>query len=185
MRDDLAIFALRNAPTIAQMYDARDELVPCSGDAGKTIFDDRLRDILAPVYALAAVVDHQAGVLVATHEVNRFADLQAGARNSDSAGDYALAAHALLEWARTRWEDSRVVIQTNQAIEVLRAAEIEWAVEPAKAKVLLRKLGAVNQPIWWNGKTQRGYVFDRAELQDLVDRNPISADAQSSVTEKA
>jgi hypothetical protein len=185
IRDDSALFALRNAPTIAQMYEARDELVPTSGHEGKTIFDDRLRDILAPIYALAAVVDHQAGDLIATLEVNRFAELQAGARNSDSAGDYALAVHAVFEWAETRWQDGEVLIRTDEAVDVFRAAEIEWALSRAKALDLLRKLGGRNIVKWRDRKTQRGYIFVRAELQDLVERNPICHHSQVSVAQKA
>jgi hypothetical protein len=57
---------------------------------------------------------------------------------------------------------------------VFRGAEIGWAeTDSAKAKSLLRKLGGLNQSAWWYGATKRGYVFHRAELQDLVERHPL------------
>ena len=46
-RDQLAIFALRNAPNIAAMYDGRDDLVPKVVPGGQDALDDRLRDIAA------------------------------------------------------------------------------------------------------------------------------------------
>jgi hypothetical protein len=62
---------------------------------------------------------------------------------------------------------------------VFKDAEIEWAVDPAKAKSLLRKLNGVNRPTWWDGKTRRGYVFYKAELDDLIERHPIPREAEA------
>jgi hypothetical protein len=177
VRDNMAIFSLRYATVIAQLYEARDKIVPSGGVDGRPVFDDRLRDILAPIYTIAAVIDHAAGRLIATSEVDSFANLQAGARNSESVGDYAIAAHALFEWAeRRQWNDKdKVAVRTDEAMEVFKNAEIAWVTESAKAHSLLRKLGGVNKTVWRNGKAVRAYEFDKTELQDLVERNPIEA----------
>jgi hypothetical protein len=176
-RDDMAIFALRNAKKIAELYHQRNNLVPQGSRDGKIIFDDRLRDIFAPLYVLADLVDEQAGELVATPRVYDFLKLQAGARDAEGAGDYVLAAHAVWNWAEEKWDgNGKALIQTHEAKTLFAEAEIDWAAtELAKTKSLLRKLGGVNASLWWKGKTVRGYVFSKPELQDLVERNPVSA----------
>jgi hypothetical protein len=70
-----------------------------------------------------------------------------------------------------------MLIKTKEAIEVLRDAEIDWAVDPGKTKSLLRRLGGVNKPTWWRGETTRGWVFQRSELKDLAERHPIPSEA--------
>jgi hypothetical protein len=175
-RDDMAIFALRNAKRITDLYQKRDELVPQRSDDGDTVYDDRLLDIFAPLYVMAALVDEQAAEPVAKPQLDEFLQLQAGARDSEGAGDYVLAAHAIWNWAKERWRDGKILVSTAQAKELFADAEIEWAaLDSAKAKSLLRKIGGRNEATWWQGKTQRGYVFFQTELQDLVERNPISA----------
>jgi len=176
-RDDLAIFALQNAEQITELYDKRDELVPKRSEGGNTVFDDRLRDIFAPLYAMAAIVDEQAGKQVAISQLNQFVQIQAGARDSEGAGDYVLAAHALWNWAKEHSNgQGKILIKTKQAQRLFEAAEIDWAAQDsARAKSLLRKLGGINDVAWLDGSTQRGYVFNKTELQDLVERNPLSA----------
>jgi hydroxyacylglutathione hydrolase len=108
-------------------------------------------------------------------------DLQAGARNADVSGqDYAAAAHAVFNWAASRWEDDRVVIQTAEAIPLFRAEEIHWATDLDKARSLLRKLGGRGGQHWWNGGNTRGYKFRRAEFQDIVERHPIRVEEAES-----
>ena len=76
-----------------------------------------------PLYAVAAVIDHEAGHLVATPRLDEFAAMQAGSRNSDPASDdWAVAAHALFDWATPRWQDGKVVIKTAEAIELFKSA---------------------------------------------------------------
>jgi hypothetical protein len=187
-RDDLARFALMNTGKILELYQGRSELVPRSIN-GVVRLDDRLRDILAPLYVVAAVIDLEAGALGATADLERFAAIQAGARRSDPAGDeYALAAHLLFDWAASRWREDRVLIQTSDAINLFRSGEIDWATDSAGAKSLLRKLGGINSPTWWGDesarKTTRGYVFRRSELQDIVERHPITNQSHESAKQK-
>ena len=176
-RDDLAIFALRNAKEIARLYANRDDLVPRQSEDGSVIFDDRLRDIFAPLYVIAKRVDDELEEPFATPELYKFLLSQAGERDAEGGGDYVIAAHALWNWAEDRWDrNGKVLIQTHEAKALFAEAEIDWAAnEPAKAKSLLRKLGGRNASRWWKGKTRRGYVFSKPELQDLVERNPLSA----------
>jgi hypothetical protein len=178
MCDDQAIFALRNASKIADMYAGRSELVPQWDGQARPLMDDRLRDILAPLYAVAAVIDHEAGYLVATPGLDQFAALQAGSREPDSTSeDYAVAARALFQWASPRWQSGKVVIKTAEAIKLFKSAEIDWVTDSAKVKSLLRKLGGINKATWWINETTRGYVFYEPDVQDLVDRYPIRNEA--------
>jgi Domain of unknown function (DUF3854) len=167
-RDDQAIFALRNAAGIVEMYAAREQIVPRS-------VDDRLRDILGPLYAVAATIDADAGSLLATPELDRFAEMQAKSRQRDvGGGDYAIAARALWEWAADRWDSSgKVLIETAEAFRLFTNEGIDWVKDTAKTKSLLRKLGGENGPVWWKGTSQRGYVFWSKELLDVVERHPV------------
>jgi hypothetical protein len=177
LRDDQAICALRNASRIAEMYAGRSKLVACSDASTKSPIPDRLRDILAPLYAIAAVIDLEAGELVATPGLDGFAAIQAGSRNSDPVfEDYAIALHALFAWATPQWRNGKVLIKTREAMLLFKANEIGWASDSARTQALLRKLGGRNQTDWWKGELTRGYVFHQAEMQDLVERHPIRAE---------
>lgn len=177
LRDDQAIFALRNATQIAEMYAGRSKLVACSDASAKSPIPDRLRDILAPLYAIAAVIDLEAGALLATPGLDGFAAIQAGSRDSDPVFvDYAIALHALSAWAVPQWRNGKVLIKTQEAVLLFKANEIGWASDSARTQTLLRKLGGRNQTDWWKGELTRGYVFQQAELQDLVERHPIRAE---------
>ena len=183
-RDDLAIFALRNAKKIVHLYDRRDSLVPRQSKDGQVDFEDRLRDIFAPLCVMAEIVDEEAGEPVAKQPLYKFLKLQAGARDAEGVGDYVLAAHALYRWAKQRWDrDGKFLIKTAEAKALFAEAEIDWATaDSAKAKSpLLRMLGGQNDVIWWRGKTDRGYVFYKTGLQDLVERNPLSRGIQPEV----
>lgn len=174
LRDDMAIFALRNAKTIAGAYQLRAELVPRNIAQDETIvLDDRLRDILAPLYAIAEVIDNEIRTPVATRELDRFTETQVRARASSGECDFAIAIHALYHWAEPRWHDDKVLIKSREAFEIFRGAEVDGVTDMATTKALLRKLKGRNEIAWWNGFTQRGYVFYRRELQDLLDRNPL------------
>ena len=176
-RDDMAILALRNAKKIARLYARRDDLVPKQNEDGDVVFDDRLRDIFAPLYVMAKIVDDDLGEPAATSQLYQFLLLQAGARDAEGVGDYVLAVHALWNWAKDRWDQNgNVMIQTHEAQTLFDQAEIDWAAtDKAKTKTLLRKLGGTNDSHWWGNRTRRGYWFSKSELQDLVERNPLSS----------
>ena len=129
LRDDQAIFALRNAVNVAEMYQGRSELLPSAAGGGdRPSLDDRLRDILAPLYAIAAVIDHEAGSLVATQALDRFAAAQAGLRQSDAfEDDFALGVHALVDWAAPQWDRGKVLITVEKSMSVFKAAGIDGA----------------------------------------------------------
>jgi hypothetical protein len=178
MQDDQAIFALRHATQIAEVYAARSELIPTGLGA-----DDRLRDILAPLYALAAIIDREAGELVATPGLDQFAAWQAHLRGSDTSADgNAVAAHALFDWWERRGSSGSVVIRTEEAVALFKSVDIE--IDLRMTKALLRSLGGRNGAAWRDGRTIRGYVFDWAELQDLVDRHPLPREAAPCGEEK-
>jgi len=180
LRDDQAIFALRNAKKIAEMYAGRSRLVPGSDAFAKSPISDRLRDILAPLYAIAAVIDHEAGELVATPGLDDFTNAQAGSRNSNLGfEDYVIALHALFDWAAPQWRNGKVLIKTPEATLLFKTNELGCASDSAKVQALLRKLGGRNQTDWWNGKAVRGYVFHQVELQDLVERHPVRTEEPS------
>lgn len=174
LRDDMAIFALRKARAIAAAYQLRAELVPCKVGQDQTIkLNDRLRDILAPLYAISEVVDHEAGAPLTRRELDRFAEGQVFDRNSNSECDLAIAIQALSHWAEKRWDGDRVLIKSKEALQVFRSAEVDGVKDLATTKALLRKLGGRNDVAWWNGATQRGYVFYGRDLDDLALRNPM------------
>jgi hypothetical protein len=114
MRDQLAVFALRNAGVIAELYEARSTLLPIQVEGSSALIGDRLRDILFPMYAVAAAIDREAGQLIATSELDDFAAAQAGLRESDG-GDQAVAVHALFNFAELRWDkQDKMLIKTKR-----------------------------------------------------------------------
>ena len=88
---------------------------------------------------------------MATPALEQLAAQQSALHAAEGPGDYVFALHALWEHFGPLWQDGKALIKTVEAIDVFRAAEIEWVADPAKAKGLLRKLGGVNKSTYWNG----------------------------------
>jgi hypothetical protein len=154
------------------------EIVP--GGIG---IDDRLRDILSPLYAVATIIDREAGDLLATPGLDQFAAWQARLRVSDTGAEgSAVAAHALFHWGGTTGQSEKLVIRTEEAVALFKSFDID--IDPAGTRALLRSLGGRNGAVWRGGGTIRGYVFDWAELQDLVDRHPLPREAARCGEEK-
>jgi predicted permease len=160
LRDDQAIFAFRNAAAIAAAYARRDSFFPDGA------IEDLLRDILAPLYAIASVIEGELGDINVSRELAQFAALQSKKRMDDSHSDiYTVLVHCLYEWAEQQWKDGKAVIQTVEASSLFNSAGL--GLDLRQVKQYLAKLGGVNKPVWWGGRTIRGYVFEQIDLQDL------------------
>jgi hypothetical protein len=135
LRDDLHLAALQHAKDITDAYDRAEEF-PVPPET-----DDRLRDILEPLFAIAKVAEgslenrYTKAVLEAAH---RLANIRM-ACDSDDAG---LPAALRLLKALERPGGKDPVISASAALALFRQnAELNWIDTKDKTRALLRRLG--------------------------------------------
>jgi len=164
LRNDLYRAALLHAEEVARIYDRAEEfaLPAC---------DDRARDILEPLYAIAELIDRQrpAGAASMTTALCAFAQLQAGVRaTQDQATDLAQVVLAL---AAAPCDKSGTVCLTPTEIQrVLESAGLPIT-STKQVGQWLGKLGLVSAPHRVPGKgSARRYLVTRATLDDLKAR---------------
>jgi hypothetical protein len=135
LRDDLHLAALQHATEIANAYD-RAEQFPIRAET-----DDRLRDILEPLFAIAKVAGRY-------HE-NRFTEAMveaacqlANIRPEHESDDTALPAALRTFTALARSDGKDPVISASAALALFRQnAELNWIDTKDKARLFLRQLG--------------------------------------------
>jgi hypothetical protein len=135
LRDDLHLAALQNAKEIAYAYD-RAALFPIPAET-----DDRLRDILEPLFAIAQVAgwNHENRYTEALVEAAR---QLANIRVEHDSGDTALAASFRVLKALQRPDRKDPVISASAALALFRQnSELNWIDTKDKARALLRRLG--------------------------------------------
>jgi hypothetical protein len=135
LRDDLHLAALQNAKEIAYAYD-RAALFPIPAET-----DDRLRDILEPLFAIAQVAgwNHENRYTEALVEAAR---QLANIRVEHDSGDTALAASFRVLKALQRPDGKDPVISASAALALFRQnSELNWIDTKDKARALLRRLG--------------------------------------------
>jgi Protein of unknown function (DUF3631) len=135
LRDDLHLAALQHAKEIAEAYDRAGQFaIPAETD-------DRLRDILEPLFAIAKVAGRN-------HE-NRFTEAMveaarqlANIRAEHGGDDTALAAVLRTLKALKRPECKDPVISASAALAIFRqSAELNWIDTKDTARSLLHRLG--------------------------------------------
>jgi hypothetical protein len=135
LRDDLHLAALQHAKEIAGAYDTAEEFpVPAETD-------DRLRDILEPLFAIARVAgwNHENRYTEALVEATR---QLASIRVEHDPEDTALAAALETLKALERPGGKDPVISASTALALFREnTELYWIDTKEKARALLRRLG--------------------------------------------
>jgi hypothetical protein len=135
LRDDLHLAALQHAKEIAVAYDDAEEFpVPVETD-------DRLRDILEPLFAIAQVAGRSLENRY-TEAMVESARLLANIRVEHDSGDTALAAGFRVLKALERPGGKDPVISASAALALFRQnADLNWIDTKDKARALLRRLG--------------------------------------------
>ena len=161
LRDDLHIFALTMAPTIAELYDG-------SEFPGLSDLDHRAVDLWEPLLSIAAVIDASGGTGTLTDRMIHLAARLGGDRASRSADDpNPIIIEVLDEYlglgteAKVRAEDLAEKVRTRLGWDSLTLKALANRLHPLGLK----------SSRWREGQTnQRGYVFTRTQIDDLARR---------------
>jgi hypothetical protein len=137
LREDLHLAALQHAREITGAYNRADEFnIPAEGD-------DRLRDIVEPLFAIAAVADTNRGNQHYANAMIEAVQRLAAIRNEDDAGDdqrLVAALSALKALGRPNGRDP--VISSDGALTLFQRTEgLKWINTKDKARAFLRQLG--------------------------------------------
>jgi hypothetical protein len=163
LRDDLHIAALRNASEVANFY-AEAEQLPMPEN-----IDDRLRDVLEPLLAIAAVADAQASQLKYTNVVEQAARDLAGLRSEPDADESVVVTAALALKAQANGKDE-LVVTTADARKIFQDGGLGWVDTDSKARALLRRLGYRSQSNRQGNDFQRGYKINLGSLDEVLSR---------------
>jgi Protein of unknown function (DUF3631) len=183
LRDDLHLVALQHAQEIAAFYDRAEEF-PIPDQV-----DDRLRDILEPLFAIAIVADTEKGIGFHVDAMVRAARALVGIRVEHDTDAALVAALTALE-GMCEPNNRGVVIPANGALALFQTVEnLGWVDTEDKARGLLRRLGFCSaihrRDRFWEEdrpdpgrETARGYEIKLAPVHDLLTR--YSTDAEPS-----
>jgi hypothetical protein len=174
LRDRLHHWALANAQHVADLADAED-CFPMPKDV-----DDRARDILEPLYAVAGVIDVMAGDAACTTQLTaavvEIMKVRTGDANDTTVAD---AIQALLDRLDTAPRGllgkatDEIVLKAAEAVQVFADGGLDWVEKPKHARSLFRQLGIYSgshRPPENKKKVKRGYKITRADLADLAAR---------------
>ena len=181
--DELHLAVLEHAQEITALYD-RAEDFPIPDEV-----DDRLRDILEPLFAIASAADAEKGTGLPVDSMVKAGRALSGIRVEDNTDEAPLVAvlAALRDICEQR-ENLSVVISAGGALSPFRRTDsLGWVVTKDKARGLLRPLGfrsgthrserfgSRNRPA---SETARGYEIRFDTVQDLLSR--YSDDVEAS-----
>jgi hypothetical protein len=165
LRDDLYRAALTHAEEVARIYDRAEEF------ALPDECDDRARDILEPLYAMATLIDSQrpAGSSNLVTALCSFARLQAGVRASENEEGELAQVVRTLETAPSD-KDGTVCLTPTEIFRLLESAGMEVR-STKQVGQWLKELDLVSKPNRVPGKdSRRRYRITRKRLNDLKAR---------------
>jgi hypothetical protein len=166
LRDDLHIAALRHAHLVQYFFDKAEKLALPDG------LDDRLRDILEPLFAVAAVADAELGARTNTDILIQAAKEIASGRAEDEGEEEALVA-VLAALKEAIGKQDHIVLTSADALDLFKRPEgLEWVIELQQARRLLRRCGFRSGTHRRDGEPGpvRGYRIERDALEDLLSR---------------
>jgi hypothetical protein len=190
LRDDLHLVALQHAKAITNAYDCAENF-PIPAEA-----DDRLRDIVEPLFAIATVADWKPRDKRYTDPMIEAAHKLAGIRIEHDADDAALVAGLTTLQAIARPNGPDLVISSSGALALFQhTEELDWIDTKEKARAFLRRLGfrsgvhrlerfiesdrPTSAP-----ETARGYAIKFHVIRDMLGRY-ASADVTSVTLPRA
>lgn len=161
LRDDLHIFALTTASTIAELYDG-------SEFPGLSGLDHRAVDLWEPLLSIAAVIDASGGTGTLTDRMTRLAERLGGERASRSADDPNPTIIEVLDECLLLGTEAKV--SAHDLAEKVRL-RLGWdSLTPKALANRLHPLG-LKSTRWREGQeNRRGYVFTRTQIDDLARR---------------
>jgi hypothetical protein len=175
LRDELHLVALEHAREIAAWYDRAEKLPIPDG------VDDRLRDILEPLFAIAAAADAERGSGLYVGAMVRAAEALSGIRSDDDSDEAALVA-ALTALQDICQPNNGIAISAGSALTLFQKTDgLSWIDTNDKARSLLRRLGfrsGTHRRERFADKdrpelvkaTARGYEIKLEAVRDLLSR---------------
>ena len=164
-RNDLHKFGLLCAPAIARSYEnASDFPIPSK-------VDDRARDILEPLFAIARLLDKHNPDLAVTKQLIEAAKKIARDRAADEGEDeIVVAALDVLSQKFPSYEE-RWLLRSQEACEILQKHDaLEWVAHRRQSSSILRQLGFRSGSHREGKNVFRAYAIKRATLKDLCER---------------
>lgn len=162
MRDDLHVLGLLYTPPVVERYEQSDSL-PMPPEV-----DDRARDILEPLFAIAWVIDNANPELAATEVLTVAARAIARDRASDEGEDEEItAALEILVQDYPEGKD-KWILRSDRAVGMFKSHEsLEWMEHPRQAASLLRRLGFRSASHRIGRRVTRGYQVRKHALVDM------------------
>lgn len=168
LRDSLHVFALQYAERVAKVYEQSEELrIPEKAD-------DRARDILEPLFSIAALIDDEEGNQAITNQLIVAAGAIAKDRTADEReGDACTAALEILAENFPKHSDVWKIRGKDILPDFTRDETLSWVQRPDHLARILRQLG------FRSGTRRRGqtvfcgYAIQREVLEDLCKRYGI------------
>jgi len=164
-RNNLHKFGLLFAPKIAEYYEnARELRIPSR-------VDDRARDILEPLFALAQLLDRHNPDLAITKQLREAAKKIARDRAADEGEDETVVA-ALDVLSQAFPEDKeRWFLTSDEACDLFQRHDtLGWVQNRRQASSILRQLGFRSGPRRAGSKVFRAYEIRKVTLTDLCER---------------
>lgn len=168
-RNKLYKFGLRYAPAIAKQYGAPDSF-PIPGRV-----DDRARDILEPLFAIAVVLDEYNPKLEITEQLARAAERISKDRAADEGEDESIVATLQVLAEHFPKKEDHWALTSISAQNFFRENDtLEWVETKRHAGRLLRQLGFRSKTQHVGNKFFRGYRIEKRKLQDLCNRYGVA-----------
>ncbi len=162
LRDDLHIFALTTAPTIADLYDGGEF-------PGLHGLDHRAVDLWEPILAIASIIDASGGNGEVTERMIKLASRLGGDRAARTSEDANSVIVEVLKECVENTQEAK--IPTSDLAEKIRT---RLGYETLTSKALSNRLHPLGlKPSQWRNtddKKTRGYVFTKAQIKDLASR---------------
>lgn len=166
LRDDLYLIGLSYDPDVTAAYDSETLDIPQD-------LDDRLRDILEPLFSIGAVIDAELGASGATTALKAFSSELVRVKNADDDADSAQhAVRALLKLnLEPEGENSEKVLTSKEALNLFgQEPELAWCDTAWKAGRLIHGLGFSSKPHRVGLTVVRGYKLRYRDVEDLKER---------------
>jgi hypothetical protein len=153
------------APAIARFYEKADDF-PIPSEA-----DDRARDILEPLFAIALLLDKNDSHLVVTKQLIEAAKRIARDRAADEGEDETVVAALDISSREFPEGKERWVLTSQDACVVLQKHDaLEWVENRRQASSMLRQLGFRSGAHRKGKNIFRAYELTWSTLKDLCER---------------
>jgi hypothetical protein len=164
IRDELHIFALDNAHHILEAYNEfEDDLIPSGAD-------DRLRDAFEVMMSVVSPILYSHAHHHVLTQLQKAVRELSGIRNFDEEDSYFIRAVNILKSELDQINDDKLILASEEAVELFQDGGIGWIKEPKDASSILRKFKIRSEPHRIGNTVKRGYKITKSMIDDLYSR---------------